>query len=61
MRAIILVALLLSGCAAQVKPLVGVCDQPDPVLAMMGEKHESLHLLVRSTCLVAGVKIIPNH
>jgi hypothetical protein len=61
MRALICAALLLlTGCAVTVKPLAGICDQPDPALAMMGTPPQSLHLLVRSTCVVVGVKVVPK-
>lgn len=62
MRVFLLIALLLTGCVhgVTIKPTAGICDQPDPALAMMGERPESLHLLVKSACVVVGVKIIPN-
>lgn len=62
MRAILLLALLLTGCVhgVTIKPTAGICDQPDPALAMMGERPERLHLLAKSTCLFAGIKVIPK-
>lgn len=62
MRGIICAALLLNGCAdgIVIKPIAGICDQPDPALAMMGTPPESLHEMVKSTCLVAGAKVLPK-
>jgi len=59
---VLIAALIIAACitAPTVKPLAGICDQPDPALAMMGTPPESLHMLARSTCLVVGVKVIPN-
>jgi hypothetical protein len=59
--AVIFANLLLSGCAGvTVRPLAGICDQPDPALAMMGAPPQSLREMALSTCLLVGLKIIPK-
>lgn len=58
---VVLLALLMTNCAgATIKPTAGICDQPAPALAMVGERPQSLHLLVKSACAMVGIKVIPT-